>query len=152
MVEEWYIPVRPLFPSEAEGGSQKTNTGGGGGGGGGAVGAPRFIVRKEARNVGLSLHVFFVPPGRSTVCLQSSDRCAAPGEPVLWLQDIPESNQCVCSRRSRHVTGEKQSSNRKGHAVLGIKICQPSNSIKKPQQNITISSKAKLWRPTGVRG
>lgn len=36
VVEEWYVPARPLFPSEAEGGSQKTNTGGGGGGGGGA--------------------------------------------------------------------------------------------------------------------
>lgn len=31
---EWYIPVRPLFHSEAEGGSQKTNTEGGGGGAG----------------------------------------------------------------------------------------------------------------------
>lgn len=25
-VEEWYVPVRPLFHSEAEGGSHKTHT------------------------------------------------------------------------------------------------------------------------------
>lgn len=31
VVGEWYVPVRQLFHSEAEGGSQKTNTGGGGG-------------------------------------------------------------------------------------------------------------------------
>lgn len=151
VVEEWYVPVRPLFPSEAEGGSQKTNTGGGGGGGGGALGAPRFIVRKEARNVGPSFHVFFVPPGRSTVCLQSSDRCAAPGEPVLWLQAIPECNQSVCSRSSPHMTGESTIILKRTRCT-GDKICQPSNSIKKPQQNITISSKVKLWCPTGVHG
>lgn len=32
VVGEWYIPVRLLFHYEAEGGSQKTNTGGGVGG------------------------------------------------------------------------------------------------------------------------
>lgn len=36
VVEEWYIPAGLLFPSEAKGGSQKTNTGEGGGGVGGA--------------------------------------------------------------------------------------------------------------------
>lgn len=120
MVEEWYIPVRPLFPSEAEGGSQKTNTGGGGGGGGGAVGAPRFIVQKEARNVGLSLHVFFVPPGRSTVCLN----------PVTGVQH--QGNQFCGSRTYLSATSVsaagahftrlvKVQSFKNGHVVLEIK-------------------------------
>lgn len=37
VVAEWYVPVSPLFYSEAEGGGrQKTNTEAGGGGEGGA--------------------------------------------------------------------------------------------------------------------
>lgn len=65
-VEEWYVPVRLLFHSEAEGGSHKTHTEGGGGGGGEGLGsggrggaelfgAPHFIVQREVRNVGLDL-------------------------------------------------------------------------------------------------
>lgn len=38
VVGEWYDLVRQLFYSEAEGGSQKTNTEGGEGGGAGLLG------------------------------------------------------------------------------------------------------------------
>ena len=65
VVEEWYIPARPLFPlKQKEGVTKQTeeeeeeevgeepNCWG-----------STFIVRKGARNVELNLQVFFVPPG-----------------------------------------------------------------------------------------